>query len=245
MRPLSLLFSLSIASSVAVAADDADRPRLLVLEPSSEVVNKPTLSTIASLMLVELSKQPGLDVISASDVKRLAELEGEKQSMGCVDSSCLAELAGAMGARYVVFGDVGQLGSLIILNLNLFDSSKATAVNRTTVQSNGVEDLPSKLAAGLRELTAPLNGAATAAATPPPAVTAPQAKGEPPSAALTWGLVGGGVAVMLAGGGYDLIIPTSDDAKLDGFDFIGPTIMVAGIGVAVAGVVMMISGGDG
>ncbi|MDP2342256.1 MAG: hypothetical protein Q8O67_14965 [Deltaproteobacteria bacterium] len=246
MRHLPMILAAALMSTSAVAADDA-RPRLLVLEPSSEVVNKPTLNTIASLMLVELSKQHGLDVISASDVKRLAELEGEKQSMGCADTSCLAELAGAMGARYVVFGDVGQLGSLIILNLNLFDSSKATAVNRTTVQANGVEDLPSKLAAGLRELTAPLNaGGGAAAATTTTTETPPAVKGEPPSAALTYGLIGGGVAVALAGGGFDLLSPTSDDnGKLDGFDFIGPTVMVAGIGVAIAGVVLMIGGGDG
>ena len=164
MRVLLLSLVASLVPGIAVAAEE-EKPRLLVLEPSSDVVDKPTLNTIASLMLVELSKQHGLDVISASDVKRLAELEGEKQAMGCADSSCLAELAGAMGARYVVFGDVGTLGSLMILNLNLFDSQKATAVNRTTVQSNGIEELPSKLAAGLVELAAPLNAGPTTTTT--------------------------------------------------------------------------------
>ncbi len=242
MRILLLLACL--LASAAALAEEEPKPRVLVLEPSSEVVNKPTLNTIASLMLVELSKQSGLDVISASDVKRLAELEGEKQAMGCSDNSCLAELAGAMGARYVVFGDVGQLGALIILNLNLFDSQKATAVNRTTVQSNGVEDLPSKLAAGLRELTQPLNHSAAAAAPPSAPTPTPEVKSGPPSPALTWGLIGGGGVVAALGVAVDLGSPTSDNAKVDPVDFVGPALVLAGVGSVVIGVVLMMSGGS-
>lgn len=231
------------AADAAAHAADA-RPRVLVLEPASEVVDKPTLNTIASLMLVELSKNPGLDVISASDVKRLAELEGEKQQMGCADSSCLAELAGAMGARYVVFGDVGRLGSLILLNLNLFDSSTATAVQRTTVQASGVEDLPQKLGPGVRALVAPLFGAKTAtteAPAPTPAVATEASSG--PSPALTWGLIGGGLVVMAGGGVFDLLSPTSNNNKVDAVDFIGPTAMVVGIGAAAGGAILMATGG--
>lgn len=43
--------------------------------------------------------------------------------MGCGDSSCLAEIAGAMGAEFVVFGDVGKLGETFVINLNLFDNN--------------------------------------------------------------------------------------------------------------------------
>lgn len=243
-----LVASGALLASSASAADA--KPRVLVLEPASEVVDKPTVNTIASLMLVELSKNPGLDVISASDVKRLAELEGEKQSMGCADSSCLAELAGAMGARYVVFGDVGKLGKLIILNLNLFDSAKATAVNRTTVQATGVEDLPAKLGPGVRELVAPLFGAPANSAPvevakteePPKKEEASSSSG--PSPALTWGLIGGGLVVMAGGGVFDLLSPSSNNKGVDALDFVGPSAMVVGIGAAAAGAILMATGGS-
>ena len=246
MRFSLLLCGVLAAIGVDAARAAEDRPRVLVLEPTSEVVDKPTLNTIASLMLVELSKNPGIDVISANDVKRMAELEGEKQRMGCADSSCLAELAGAMGARYVVFGDVGKLGTLIILNLNLFDSSKATAVNRTTVQASGAEDLPAKLGPGVRELVAPLFGATAplptpVAATTPAPVSSSSVASSGPSPALTWGLVGGGVGVLVIGGVVDQLSPFSADGKLELVDFIAPTVMVAGVGAAVAGVVMMMT----
>ena len=48
---------------------------------------------------------------------------------------------------------------------------------------------------------------------------------------------------MLLGGGFDVFSPTSDDAKLDGLDRIGPGVMVAGIGAAVVGAVLLLSGG--
>lgn len=223
----------------AALADDV-KPRVLLLEPASEVVDKPTVNTIANLMLVELSKNSGLDVISANDVKRLAELEGAKQSLGCADSSCLAELAGAMGARYVIFGDVGKLGSLIILNLNLFDSSKATAVNRTTVQASGIEDLPAKLGPAVRELVAPLFGAPENSAPVEVAKTEPSS----PSPALTWGLIGGGLGVMAGGGAFDLLSPSSNNKDVDALDFIGPMAMVVGIAAAAAGAVIMATGGS-
>ena len=248
MRFSLLLCGVLAAIGVDAARAAEDRPRVLVLEPTSEVVDKPTLNTIASLMLVELSKNPGIDVISANDVKRMAELEGEKQRMGCADSSCLAELAGAMGARYVVFGDVGKLGTLIILNLNLFDSSKATAVNRTTVQASGAEDLPAKLGPGVRELVAPLFGATAplptpVAATTPAPVSSSSVASSGPSPALTWGLIGGGLVVMAGGGVFDLLSPTSNNSKVDAVDFVGPTAMVVGIGAAAGGAILMATGG--
>src|SRR3712207_6923041 len=54
-----------------------------------------------------------------------SELEAAKQSVGCADdSSCLADVAGAMGAELVVFGAAGKLGTLY----NLKDR-KSTRLN--------------------------------------------------------------------------------------------------------------------
>ena len=77
--------------------------------------------------------------------------------MGCDDeTSCLAESAGAMDARYVIFGDVGQLGPLLILGLNLFDAREAKAVSRKVVQTKDLEDFPGKLEAGLKKFMKPV-----------------------------------------------------------------------------------------
>ena len=237
-------------ATAGLAADEVARPRVLVLPPTSTVVDAATAGSIANLILVEVSRERRLDVISADDVKRLAELEGEKQALGCTRTDCLAELAGALGARYVIFGDVGPLGAQKILNLNLFDSQTASAVNRTTTRFTAVEELPDVLPGVVGQLIAPL--AATTKPTaagpptpppPPPAPAATTSGGTSPL--LTWGLVGSGAVVFVVGGAYDAAAPSSGDEKVNGLDFIGPFVMVVGAGLAATGAALLLfSGGS-
>ena len=223
---------------------------MLVLPPTSTVVDAATAGSIANLILIEVARERRLDVISADDVKRLAELEGEKQALGCSSNDCLAELAGALGARYVIFGDVGPLGAEKTLNLRLFDSQTASAVNRTTTRFTAVEELADVLPAVVGQLIAPLAARATptAAATPtadvpPPAEAATTTTGTSPI--LTWGLVGSGAVVFVLGGAYDATAPSSGDQKVNGLDFIGPFVMVVGAGLAATGAAMLLfSGGS-
>lgn len=239
------LVSLALSAAPALAADEGARPRVLVLAPTSTVVDAATAGSIANLILVEVSRERRLDVISADDVKRLAELEGEKQALGCSSNDCLAELAGALGARYVIFGDVGPLGAQKILNLNLFDSQTASAVNRTTTRFTAVEELADVLPSVVGQLIAPLaaQGAAPVAPANPPQAAAPAGEGASPL--LTWGLVGGGAVVFVVGGAYDATAASSGDQKVNGLDFIGPFVMVVGAGLAATGAALLLfSGGS-
>lgn len=216
-----LALSSSVAFAEGPAADAPARPRVLVLEPTSTVFDRSTVGTISGLMIVELAKDPKLDVISDAEVKRLAELEGDRQSAGCTDTNCLAELAGAMGARYVVFGDLGSLGSTVVLNLNLFDSQTTQAVNRVAVSADGIAALPQRL----QELTAPLTGTA-------PVVVVP--KSGPPIA--PWVVAGTGAALTVGAIAADNLSPTSTNNAVDGFDFLWPaTYCLVGPGLLVGG----------
>lgn len=139
-------------TTAQVRVAENDKYRLLVLEPTADAEQKRTAQTIGSLIAVELSNYPYFDVVTSADVKQMMELEADRSAVGCTDSSCLAEIAGAMGANLVVFGDVGKLGSLLILNLNLFDSDKARAIGRVSIQTRSVEELPGKLSPALKKL---------------------------------------------------------------------------------------------
>jgi len=249
---LVVVFGSVVFGSAAAAADDASRPRVLVLDPSSQVFDPATISTITSLLIVELSKEHRLDVISAGEVRKLAELEGEKQAIGCVDTSCLAELAGAMGARYVVFGDVGSLGSTVVLTLNLFDSQTTQALNRITVQSsNGITGLPAAVEGRLAPLVAPLLKPATpptTTTTTPTPTPAPEAPPPPPATTtssgpglLPWLMIGGGTLFTVGGAAVDVLSPTSRNGEFDAIDVVGPVAYLAGPALAVVGVVFLFS----
>ncbi len=123
----------------------ASRLRVLVLEPSAPPGDEEVARGIASLLAVELSCIERFDVISNADVKRIIALEGEKQSLGCSTESCVAELAGAMGANLVLFGDVTRLGEVRVVTLNLFDSQEARSLGRVSEQLTSLEQLPARI----------------------------------------------------------------------------------------------------
>lgn len=45
--------------------------------------------------------------------------------MGCDQDGCMAQLAGAFGARYVIYGSIAVLGDLYVVQLTLFDGDQA------------------------------------------------------------------------------------------------------------------------
>jgi hypothetical protein len=242
---LTVLFLLS----PGLRAEAPARPRVLVLEPASKSFDPATTSTIAGLIIVELGQDPRLDVISAAEVQRLAELEGDRQAVGCGDESCLAELAGAMGARYVVFGDVGSLGSLVVMNLNLFDNQTARAIHRVTVQADGIAKIPAALPGPIAALRQALIASTTTTATPPTTTTttapATTATTPPPAGGagvpiLPWVLVGGGAALAIGGLAGDVFSPTSINGTYDVFDFAWPIGygLVAPVLIGVGGVLL-------
>jgi hypothetical protein len=163
----------STPTSTRAAPRSGERARVLVVPPKSTVVDRQTLETLAGVIVVEVGQDASLDVVGTSEIERLAELEAERQSSGCDTAACLAELAGALGARYVVFGDVGALGELSVLTLNLFDSKTGTALKRVTMNGRGVEALAQQLPARARELMTPLAAEPAPSTKPAPKASVP------------------------------------------------------------------------
>ena len=86
----------------------------------------------------------------------MIELESDKERAGCDDDSCLADLAGALGARYVIYGTLGKLGSRYVTTLNLFDAELGKAINRSDVQADSMDVVSDRLDAALQDLIAPI-----------------------------------------------------------------------------------------
>jgi hypothetical protein len=158
-----------------------------------------TAATVNSLVTIALSEDEALDVIASSDLAEMAGVEAQKQALGCdTEGSCLAELADAMGAELIVYGDIGRLGGLVIVNLHLFDATAAAPVNRVTVETTDEAALPGELRRGVRNLVAPAVGRQPEVAVA--TVQEPEPEPEPASVAwLPWGVAAGG-GVMIVGG---------------------------------------------
>ncbi len=129
-----------------------EKPKVLFLDLACTAVKPEVVETISDLVGAYLGEHKKYDVITGQDLRQMAKLEVEKQKTGCVDNSCLSELAGAMGARYVVFGKVGKLADRTIITLNLFDSKEAKAVDRAVVSAPDIGSVPDLLPAAVAKL---------------------------------------------------------------------------------------------
>lgn len=146
---------------------------------------------LTDAIAAEVARQGFFQVMSTSDVANLLGAERQRQLMGgCSEAaeSCLAELSGAIGARFVMNGTLSRLGDSWQLTLQTLDTQKAAPLGRAT---RIVKD-----PVALKEQLPWVVADATAAPLPPP-------KSKVPSILL---LSGGGLA-LVAGGllGYQAV----------------------------------------
>jgi hypothetical protein len=162
------LAALLVATALPALA--APRQKVAVLDVRAVQGVQPGTATILTAIIAGDTAAAGYDVLSQADIAALIGFERQKKMLGCGDdSSCLAEIGGALGAEYVLSTQVGQIGSRFHLSLQLLDARKGTVVARVSTFSETTEDA---LAATAEKAVAQALAAAkerTAAAKPPPA----------------------------------------------------------------------------
>lgn len=146
------------ATTATPTAAASSRVRVLVLDLQAVGVDEETTRTINGVLASLVSQSPSLDVATSADLRTLVDVTVQQQSLGCDVSSCLGELAGAFGAKYILYGDLGHLDEDIIVNVSLFDASAATAVGRSSVTVHRLTEVRERLRPAMAELLVPLGG---------------------------------------------------------------------------------------
>jgi hypothetical protein len=172
-----------IAIALITASSGAEKPRLIVLELSAQAgVEHEVASALTDAVAAEVDRRGYFQSTSPRDVQTLLGVERQRQLLGCSDEGgCLTELAGALGARYVLNGAVARLGDAYQLSLQTLDTQKATPLGRSIRLAKDISTLREQIAYAVAEATA----------TPLPAA---------PPHALTYALTGAGGALVVAGG---------------------------------------------
>ncbi|MBI5527850.1 MAG: hypothetical protein HY897_16090 [Deltaproteobacteria bacterium] len=157
----------------APAAHAAELPGIMVLNIKPEEDAGPGIAKILTeLVLQELHDLKKFRVVGEKDVDQMLNTEQRKQLAGCTDTSCLIEIAGAMGTKYTLDGTVGVVGSSNVLSLSLIDVTKAAVVSKkTTVVKGEREHLLESVHKLVGELMGPVSeygaaGVGAAEATP-------------------------------------------------------------------------------
>ena len=109
------------------------------LAPSG--VPKEVADNLAQILSVEIKRIEGASVISRDDMTAMLRLEQDKAFLGCSDdTSCIAEIGGALGVDKLVVGHVGKIKDSYVVSLRLIDPREAKVDSRITESFRGDED---------------------------------------------------------------------------------------------------------
>jgi len=179
------LLALALAASAAAPARAADKPRTrlaLISLATGEGISRKSADVVEEALLNALARTGRFQVVGRSDVASLIGFEREKQLAGCSDdTSCAAEIAGALGVPYVGAASMGRLGRYSVVSLKIIEVSKARVVARCEERMKSEDDIADALdrLSGAAVAACETEGCFAAARPPEPV---PEPKPAPPAA---------------------------------------------------------------
>src|SRR5205814_752872 len=94
----------------------------------------------------------GVKVISPKEVGALIGLERQRELLGCNEgTSCIAEIAGALGVDGVLMGSLAKVGDTFQLNLKVVDAADASVLCTYAVRTDEEEALLKQLSFGAKD----------------------------------------------------------------------------------------------
>jgi TolB-like protein len=131
----------------------AGKVKIAVIDLVDKGVGQDVAQNLTDVVTVALNELGVLDVLSRSDIQRMLEFETQKQLVGCEsDTSCLAEIGGALGVALLISGSVGKVGASFIINLTLTDTETVTVESREQRQVPSEDQLTAEARAAARFL---------------------------------------------------------------------------------------------
>jgi len=139
----------------ATGGDEAVEKSKKVVVPgvyAYEGVPPGTDGVLSDLLLNALLSRHGIHAMGPADARSILTAEQQKNLLGCTDEGCMAELAGALGADFLVGGSVGRLDDLYVISLQLIDSRQAKVISRATANIKKLSAAPARIGPLVDEL---------------------------------------------------------------------------------------------
>jgi hypothetical protein len=95
---------------------------------------------VASRAAIERAKERGegnVEVVGARDVQSILDVEAAKAAAGCDATSCANEIADALNAEEIVFGQLGHIGETWQLTLTRTERATLKVLGRSVKESRG------------------------------------------------------------------------------------------------------------
>lgn len=127
-----VIAALLLGPMSARAADAPAKPRLAFNGLQSTAgISSSEVEVLSDYLHTKLVALGTYEVIGVKDVQELLGMERQRALLGCGESSCVSELAGALNAGRILRGDVSRLGETLVINLSLLDARANAPLHRT------------------------------------------------------------------------------------------------------------------
>jgi len=123
----------SAPASLPATAASRPQQRVAVFDLRAPGLPEGTRRGLMDVLTKAVAEAPGLSVISRDEIAAMLDVEAQKQLMGCDQSSCLAEIAGALDVDFIVAGAVTPLGQGSVVSLQLINQRFANVMNRVAL----------------------------------------------------------------------------------------------------------------
>ncbi len=155
MKAVVSILVLILAGEVAAA----ERQALAVMAIEGNGISAEEAATLSEVLTTELTALGRFQVISARDIEAMLKNEANKQALGCNDTSCFAEIGGALGADTLLQPQVSKLAGIYVVNIKLIDVKRGKIVRRVYERVDGdLEDVLEAIRYSLSALTDPEGG---------------------------------------------------------------------------------------
>jgi hypothetical protein len=173
---------------------ETTKPKLVVLEVAAGGGVDPTVAAaLSDAITLEIERRGYFTPTSMKELQTMLGVERQRQLMGCSDAAnqCMAELADAIGARFVLNGALTRLGDAYQLALQTIDTNKAQPIGRSVRIAKDPAALTAQVPYAVAE--------ATSTQLPPP-----------PSKVLQYTAIIGGAVLLIGSGILGLAAFTRD-----------------------------------
>ena len=136
-----MMYSALLATALAATA-----PQTTVVVPLKAVgVPAADVSILTAELRTQIGRSERYRLVTPEEMSAVDEELTRQLSGGCDEASCVAELGGALGAKFLISGQVGKLGSLYTLQLKLIDIETVAAKRTASAHAAKIESLLLKL----------------------------------------------------------------------------------------------------
>lgn len=147
------MFALQVFT-LATSLLSSSPTRVLVMPVTDGIQNAALMVHLEEMLAAEVARHADYDVLASGEVARLSGVLVERTQLGCDTAACVAELAGATDARYVVSSSVVRLGDSYSLSASFIDVPSSRVLARATRQFRDLELLPAQIGPLVADLVA-------------------------------------------------------------------------------------------